>query len=117
MTLGDCNYSPSTYLVGSAVYLVYHLTPAGRSILRRSTLRLAQERLPKIHSYVQDLFKLPPELSRCAHVLDFFRSDSAEDEAVGLDNSEPFVVDRTNNHAHVDVLPEEGVQFDNPAAI
>lgn len=66
---------------------------------------------------MQDLFRLPPELSRCEYVQAFFGSDSAEGEAVGLDSSEPSVVDRTNNHALVDVLPEEGVQFDNPAAI
>ena len=107
---------PHTWL-GLLSSRLHCFIPAGRSILRRSTLRLAQERLPEIHSYVQDLFRLPPELSRCEHVLAFFRSDSAEGKAVGLDSSQPTVVDRTNNHGRVDALPEEGVQFDNPAAI
>lgn len=93
------------------------MLPAGRSILRRSTLQLAQERLPEIHSYVQDLFRLPPEVSRCEHVLAFFSSNSAEGGAVALEeSSEPSLVEGTSNRAHIDILPEGIVQFDNPAA-
>ena len=90
---------------------------AGRSILRRSTLQLAQERLPEIHGYVQDLFKLPPEVSHCDYVLNFFRSDTEESEGLGLkeEDSEPFLVGGTSNHR--DVLPEGIVHFDNPDAV
>lgn len=87
-------------------------------MLRRNTLQLAQERLPEIHGYVQDLFRLPPEVSHCEHVLKFFTSDEAESEELALkeEGSEPSPVDGTSSHAGA--LPEGMiVQFDNPSAV
>lgn len=54
----------------------------GRSLFKRSDLKLAQDRLPEIHEYIVQLFKLPRHIVRSQHVLEFFKSNWVEDTAI-----------------------------------
>lgn len=51
----------------------------GKQIFRRNTKSLAQERLPKLDQYVQDVTTLPENISRSKEVHRFF-SDNASKE-------------------------------------
>ena len=62
------------------VALCFH--GAGRNLFKRSDLKLAEERLPQIHEYVAQLLKLPHNISRCKHLIQFFKSSWPEDLAI-----------------------------------
>ena len=51
----------------------------GKKLFRRSTRRLAEERLPAIDAYVQQLLAMPEHLTQSERVLQFFRSNWQED--------------------------------------
>lgn len=51
----------------------------GKKLFRRATRRLAEERLPAIDAYVQQLLAMPDHLTQSERVLQFFRSNWRED--------------------------------------
>lgn len=51
----------------------------GKRLFKRSTRRLAEERLPAIDAYVRSLLAMPEHIAHSERVLQFFRSNWRED--------------------------------------
>ena len=56
----------------------------GKKLFRRSTKRLAEERLPQLDQYIRELTALPEKISYSSIVMRFFRDDWDEEASRNL---------------------------------